>query len=408
MNSTALAVNKALAHTASSGPARLVWSHLSFAEVPVAATELASELNLHMKSVYKALRVLAALGVVERAEAGFVVAASVRPHVTNALRAMAAGTRTFDVATEQFTPSSPNDAAGSEPAPKGIDFNYMMATLRRRHDENPHDFDPGCAVCRERGRSLGSEVTPLRERADSLAGSRVAPSASRAGVLKLLPATATALSSTPSQTVLTCAVDKTAKATAKTFVKAGALTSDETLGSAGPTATEASGTKRLSPHAGALTEVYAHWKAVPGHESWSLTAGRQRIIVARLNEGFTAAQLKRVVDYAKASDFLSGRPEKPGMPQRKRYDDFANIMGSRDKVERNLANADVELGRVAPTGKLEPRMAFGVDLNTCSPADDYGVVTLASGARMLVRGPHAGEYLPAQRSQATPLAPSAA
>lgn len=80
----------------------------------------------------------------------------------------------------------------------------------------------------------------------------------------------------------------------------------------------------------AVTEVFAHWKAVMGKSSARLTPNRRQKIKTRLSEGYTVADLCRAVDGCAGSDFHMGREPGKGGP----FNDLTLICRSVEKVEQ--------------------------------------------------------------------------
>lgn len=84
--------------------------------------------------------------------------------------------------------------------------------------------------------------------------------------------------------------------------------------------------------------VFDHWKKKTGHARATLDGKRRKLISARLKDGLTVDDLKRLVDWAATSPFHQGENDRG-----KRYDWIENIMRSTSQVERNLEEAQVEV-----------------------------------------------------------------
>ncbi|MCB9603365.1 MAG: hypothetical protein H6721_26510 [Sandaracinus sp.] len=77
-----------------------------------------------------------------------------------------------------------------------------------------------------------------------------------------------------------------------------------------------------------MRAVFDYWRAVAGHPTAKLTDERERMMLARLKDGFTVAQMKRAIDGAQASEFHAGK-----------YDWPENIFVSGSRVEQMIARA---------------------------------------------------------------------
>lgn len=82
--------------------------------------------------------------------------------------------------------------------------------------------------------------------------------------------------------------------------------------------------------------VMDFWREHLGYQDRGPTWKRVGYIRGRLKDGFTVEQLCDVVRHAKLDPWLNGTHPKNTL--QRRYDDITNLMGSRDKVERYLAN----------------------------------------------------------------------
>ncbi len=87
----------------------------------------------------------------------------------------------------------------------------------------------------------------------------------------------------------------------------------------------------VEPTTDEINAVYEYWKKQTKRPKAVLTATRKSRIKSRLKDGFSVKQLQSVIDYAVQSDFHQGDNDRGN-----RYDWTRNIMGSTEKVERNL------------------------------------------------------------------------
>lgn len=77
-----------------------------------------------------------------------------------------------------------------------------------------------------------------------------------------------------------------------------------------------------------VEDVFAYWQRVMDSPNSKLDAGRQKIISARLKDGYTVDDLKRAIDGCRASKFHMGEN-----PNGKKYNGIDLIFRSADKVD---------------------------------------------------------------------------
>lgn len=344
-----------MVRTASSGGCTHVYNHLLHCGQYVSGNDLAAELGLHIKTVRKAVRCLDALGLVHRDGSGIAVRSKVEPHVVNQLRAIAAGTKTFDTRTEMFA----GPTQGSEPAtPMGetpvADRIFVGGWVPRDAIGEAFEDAPVSISVRELpfADTAGSTLAPATEPAGSQTASSLPSRAS------------TAVAFTNAVAVADAIADASAIADANNIAKA----NNKTLGGSSTESVE-----RVAKHrAGGLGEevpqmqltlgdiadtqmatkaVFSHWKG--RHPRALFSAEREGLIRKRLAEGFSVAQLCQVIDWAATDPFMSGNH-----PDAKRaYDDIPNLLGSSDKVARYLFQAERNPGR----GRLASNMLPAAD-----------------------------------------------
>lgn len=80
-----------------------------------------------------------------------------------------------------------------------------------------------------------------------------------------------------------------------------------------------------------VREVFEHWRVAMGHPTAVLTPKRERLVRARLKEGYTPEQLRAAIDGCRASEFHRGKNETATV-----YDDLALICRDGEHVEQFL------------------------------------------------------------------------
>lgn len=79
----------------------------------------------------------------------------------------------------------------------------------------------------------------------------------------------------------------------------------------------------------AVRQVFIHWQKVLGHSKALMTIPRQKLIRARLKEGYTVEQLEKAIDGCKASPYHMGQNTNGAI-----YDSIGLIFRDGDKVEQ--------------------------------------------------------------------------
>ena len=104
-----------------------------------------------------------------------------------------------------------------------------------------------------------------------------------------------------------------------------------------------------------IERVFSYWQTKTNRPKAKRTVGRIKRIRARLKDGFSVEDLCRVIDFAVQSDFHQGDNENGT-----RYDWTRNIMGSTEKVEKNLEKVSSKTlqpqSTEKPTDEIENRM----------------------------------------------------
>jgi hypothetical protein len=92
-------------------------------------------------------------------------------------------------------------------------------------------------------------------------------------------------------------------------------------------------TKALSSANGStpILEVFSYWQSALNHPQAKLTPERERVIRARLKEGYTLDVIKQAIDGCRASPFHRGQNERA-----QAYDDLTLICRSGSKLESFL------------------------------------------------------------------------
>lgn len=112
------------------------------------------------------------------------------------------------------------------------------------------------------------------------------------------------------------------------------------------------------------SDIFNHYKTALNHPKAILDAKLQRLITSRLEDGFSAEDLKRAIDGCKASAWHMGENDR-----HKKFDRLGLIFRDADHVEQFIS----ELGSQNGNGKATPSPAF-------SPV-------VSASAEWLARGP---------------------
>lgn len=84
-----------------------------------------------------------------------------------------------------------------------------------------------------------------------------------------------------------------------------------------------------------VQEVFSYWQEVMDHPRAKLTKGRRTKITARLEEGYTAEQIKQAIDGCKGSKYHMGENEQQSV-----YDDLTLICRNGEKLEIFIHKAE--------------------------------------------------------------------
>ena len=85
----------------------------------------------------------------------------------------------------------------------------------------------------------------------------------------------------------------------------------------------------------AIAQVFENWKRISGHTRARMDTARQRVIRARLKDGYTVADLELACYGCKFSAFHQGENDRG-----ERYDSITLILRDADHVERFIALAE--------------------------------------------------------------------
>lgn len=98
----------------------------------------------------------------------------------------------------------------------------------------------------------------------------------------------------------------------------------------------------------AAVEIHREWQRICDYPNAALTGPRRNIIYARLREGRTVEEFVRIMEWAAANPYMSGRdPQTSG----RRYTDFPNLFATPTKFDKYLTQAEVWEGRGGTTSR---------------------------------------------------------
>ncbi|QDX29518.1 replication protein [Dickeya poaceiphila] len=110
------------------------------------------------------------------------------------------------------------------------------------------------------------------------------------------------------------------------------------------------------PASQAIKTVFSHWQAEHNHLTSKLDQKRRKRINARLDEGFTVADLCKAISGAKYDSWLMGKN-----PSNKRYDGIETILRDAAQVEKLRDLDDNEHAKAIAAGKYSATTARNLD-----------------------------------------------
>ncbi|PWD66529.1 replication protein [Pectobacterium parmentieri] len=105
-----------------------------------------------------------------------------------------------------------------------------------------------------------------------------------------------------------------------------------------------------------IKEVFSHWQAQHNHPTSKLDPKRRKRINARLEEGFSVAELCKAISGAKYDAWLMGKN-----PSNRRYDGIETILRDAAQVEKLRDLDDNEHAKAIATGKYSATTARNLD-----------------------------------------------
>ncbi|PXB01154.1 replication protein [Pectobacterium carotovorum] len=110
------------------------------------------------------------------------------------------------------------------------------------------------------------------------------------------------------------------------------------------------------PVSQAIKTVFSHWQAEHNHPTSKLDPKRRKRINARLEEGFSVAELCKAISGAKYDPWLMGKN-----PSNRRYDGIETILRDAAQVEKLRDLDDNEHAKAIATGKYSATTARNLD-----------------------------------------------
>ncbi|MCW2488909.1 phage replication protein, partial [Candidatus Symbiopectobacterium sp. NZEC127] len=110
------------------------------------------------------------------------------------------------------------------------------------------------------------------------------------------------------------------------------------------------------PVSQAIKTVFSHWQAEHNHLTSKLDPKRRKRINARLEEGFSVAELCKAISGAKYDPWLMGKN-----PSNRRYDGIETILRDAAQVEKLRDLDDNEHAKAISAGKYSATTARNLD-----------------------------------------------
>ena len=116
----------------------------------------------------------------------------------------------------------------------------------------------------------------------------------------------------------------------------------------------------------AARRVFEHWQKRMVKPKAKLTDGRKRVVLARLKDGYTLAQLKQAIDACSASEFHMGDNDR-----KTPFNDLTLILRSGEKLEQFLEQATTGDPEVNDPPEIRRLQHEAADAMSRGDADAY-------------------------------------